>query len=63
MDIEKIFDNTDDACEETVSQWVQDYLNEQVEELMNFYKTDLVEIWLVDVNEEKQTIGSYFILN
>lgn len=58
MDIEKTFDNLDDS--DKVEDWIREMLEREVEPLMNKYKTDFVEVWIVDYTNNN---GKYFILN
>lgn len=59
MSIEKTFDNLDDS--DKVEDWIKKMLEKEVEPLMDKYETDFVEVWIVNVDENKGK--NYFILN
>lgn len=58
MDIEKTFDNLDDS--DKVEDWIREMLEREVEPLMDKYETNFVEVWIVDLTNNR---GKYFILN
>lgn len=62
MNYEKFFDNEDDECEENVSEWLQNYLDSIYKSLMDEFN-DYAELYLIGVDDDKQTIDYCWVLN